>query len=402
MTSQGRTLLWHCGRHATQALTFVTTCIAAAPFAAAQAVEPRDAQVSVPGVSAPPQTNAASNGTTGKALVEPSSEAARDQLIVKLDVKLPPNCGTSVQFLERLSSRLRDVRFAELGATQALRAEVRRIGQIGYRGTMTLTFPDGHAASRAVDASDCGDATEALALIAAVAIDPSNADTSPIPRAARDDAVAKRPSTAEAPRAKDATPPTSHPSSSPVPQTTISPSSDPKPKPMLGVGAAGATYVGVSPGWLAGADFSVRLSQHRRNGFAPAIRLGFGYSAEQGVVAPGGVADFRLLSGQLDLCGWQASGYSVIELRACGLMHAAILTAQGHATDSPQVRHRPLLGFGAALELVLLPHARWGLPVRFQGFVPTTRDVFAFDPNAFHRVSGLLFGATAGAEVRFQ
>jgi hypothetical protein len=357
--------------------------------ATAEDATARDAQPRPFAVTTPQPTNSATpaSAKASRSSSEHWVEATRNRLVLHFTIEPASECGKLDDFPNRLRSRLTNVQFDEQGITHELQARVVPSDtKHGYRAQLTLTFPDGHRTVRSVETADCNEAIEALALIAAVAIDPSNADLSPTPRPPDLPPQASPLRRALAPRII-------HGVVTPVPPT--------EPSRALAVGVAAAAFHGISPRWLLGFDTNLRLAFQRGAWWSPSLRLGFGYSAERGVVAQGGIADFTLLSTEFDGCLAPIAG-RLVEVRWCGLLQAGRLSATGRSTEAPRTRHRPLVAIGAAGEVVVFPRARWGIPLRVQAAIPTNRDVFAFDPYAFHRVSGVLFGATAGFEARFQ
>jgi hypothetical protein len=397
VTQTFRTMRMRLGLAATATLSLVATSATYMPRAAAEGGPSGSAEDPSSDLASKNQPKAPSfdpGPNVGATEAGAPSDEQRG-LAVQLRVELADGCGTSARFLERLTSRLGSFRFVEQGATHIVRARVVANPNGSYRATVTLQFPDRHVSGRVVVASDCSDAIEALALITAVALDPTGADGSPSPHPRRKGADASPPRVAAKPSpAADGPITLSRATAEPTPSTENR-------RVVLGVAFEPVVYRGISPNWLTGFDLSLRLMQRRAGAFAPSMRLSLGYAAERGIAVHGGVADFALASAQLDLCPGQAL-WPAAELRGCGLVHSGFIRANGRATEAPETHVRPILGLGAALELVLLPHVRWGIPVRFQLFFPTTRDTFAFDPEAFHRVSGVLFGASAGLEARFR
>lgn len=349
------------------------------------------------------QAGTPSLGALARADAFASVSSPNEPLAVRLELDLPEGCGTLNGFVERLRARIDRIRFAEEGVNRIVQARIESNSVGAYRATMTLRYPDGHSSSRIVDALNCNDAVEALALITAVTLDPLGSGVtdhaaSPVDGVRRTQDATDSQTGPLTPAAKRASP---KESASSAAQGSTAPVTHSAPRLGVGIGAAFSSFRGPSPGLLEGFELSVLVLQRRPSPLSFSARLGVSYTVNTGVLAPGGVADFSLTSAVLDLCPVQQS-WTAIELRACGVTHAGLLIAKGRATESAQSHHRPTLAFGTSGQLTWLPWEFLAVPLRAHLAFPIGRDTFAFDPLAFYRVPSVSYNVTAGLEARFR
>lgn len=311
-----------------------------------------------------------------------------DTFRTKLELELPLGCGNLAKFVERLRSRSNRIRFSDQEADRTVQARIAAETDGTYRATMTLLYPDGHSSSRIIEARNCSEAIDALALVTAVALDPLSFGVTDTPAALP--TPPKPPSSTKLPE----------PVVRPVEPDTSVPA-PPNPYTRLGLGVSFATYRGPVPGWLVGFEPNVRLMSTRRSAFSPSARLGFSYTQNRGNREPGGIADFALASLELDLCPWQLLSQS-IELRSCALGHGGLVFAEGRATTEPESHLRQYWAVGASAEVEWMPARTFAIPLRLAASLPLVRDTYAFNPVSFYKVPVVSFGITAGLEVRFR
>lgn len=98
---------------------------------------------------------------------------------VGIDYVAPPDCPDSTEFMRSL--RERTTRFREAGPNEPVRQFLVSITADGpsFVGRFEIRGPDGSVAAREVDASDCAEVSGAVALMVALAIDPSALTMSP-------------------------------------------------------------------------------------------------------------------------------------------------------------------------------------------------------------------------------
>lgn len=335
---------------------------------------------------------------------ETPTDAPSEVLAVKLELDLPSGCGSLNDFVDRLRARLERIQFSEIGANRVVQARIEATSDDRYRATMTLRYPDGHSSSRIVDANSCDDALEALALITAVTLDPlavssTEARSKEQPRAEQPREQAPQRTVANATSAN-----TADGSATSNPKPAIQRTADTRrtdDQTNFGLGVAYTAFRGLAPGTLNGIDVNLSMGQRSRRPLALSARLGLSYAVNAGVIAQGGIADFSLASVVLDLCPLQHLS-AIVELRACGLVHAGLITAEGRATEDPESHRRPILAFGSSLQLTWVAWDFLALPLRAHLAFPTSHDTFGFYPVAFYQIPAMSYNVTAGLEARFR
>ncbi|HMA92537.1 MAG TPA: hypothetical protein VKP30_07615 [Polyangiaceae bacterium] len=366
-------------------------------------------------------SDATSGSTTQAVIATPQTQAeqldrdqraiqqALERLAIRLELELPRGCGSTAAFVERLLARLDRIHVAESAPKRTVQARIATKPNGTFRATMKLLYPDGHSASRVVDANHCDDAIDALALITAVTLDPTSVSevgtepatntTGPAPNATTAPVSEPDPQPAKAHHAS-AAPVSSHVQRT-SPARAVQADAATRSATRVGFGIGFVGLRGPAPGWMNGLELSTRIVQTGHSGFAPSVRLSLAYAARRNVTAAGGIADFSLLSSRLEFCPWQLVS-SRTEIRGCGVAHGGLVTARGRATLEPEAHRRPFFALGAGLEVLLLPADWLGIAFQLHGVAPTARDTYAFDPAAFYRVSRISFDVTAGLETRFR
>jgi len=318
---------------------------------------------------------------------------ASSRLETRLELELPHGCGTLTRFVKRLRTRSTRILFTDQGAARTVQARIVAESDGTYRATMTLLYPDGHSSSRIIEARNCGEAIEALALVTAVALDPLSVGSSD----SSDSSDITLPPAAATPPIENTALPLPVRRAPEIETTNAAPAS----QNQLGIGVSFASHWGPTPGWLSGFEPSLRLKSNRQWGYLPAARLGVSYTENRGNQQAGGIADFALASLVLELCPLQLLRES-LEIRTCAMAHAGLVFAEGRATAAPESHTRQYWALGGSAEFELMLAGAVGLPLRGGVSVPLVRDTYSFNPTSFYRVPLVAFDVTAGLEVRFR
>lgn len=340
---------------------------------------------------------------------------------VRLEYASPVACPDRAAFEARVLARTaralfvasdRDERTFEItlesGAHPSGRLTVRRGG--GVEGT------------RDVHADTCTDVADALALVVALAIDPSLLAS---PAASAPSSATGSPSTslpagpsvsssspvatAPAPSAPPAPPP---PAPSPPPQPvartvlrppppTPSPPVQPPQVQALFAGVEVEVATGVSPATLIGISPEVGWQSKGTSVFAPSVSLSFLHGASGRLSLPAGDASFTWNVGRVDGCAlsWRRGS---THLLGCLRIEAGALDAAGSQVTSPQKSSRGWLAAGPFLRgdwevsPPLFVGARAGAMLR------GTADHFFFSPDTnIYQVPIVGLEASAGLGVNF-
>ena len=119
-------------------------------------------------------------------LVAAPAAARAEASVARLDVDAAPSCSTRDELIARVAARSTRIRFVSDGA--GIPVMTARI-DAGPKGTvvaeLTVVEPDGRRFARRLEAPSCAAATDALALVVAITLDPSaaTAEAAPSPDA---------------------------------------------------------------------------------------------------------------------------------------------------------------------------------------------------------------------------
>ena len=131
-----------------------------------------------------------------------------------------------------------------------------------------------------------------------------------------------------------------------------------------------------------------------------ALRVTAARRWRNGIRETGGIADFSLDVGGLDICAFRLSAGTVTS-RACAAGRLGRLAASGSATYDAQSHARFFASAGgSALLMVQLPAALEFAAEAELGWA-LTRDEFAFNPQVFYRTQPLVFTLGLGIGRRF-
>ena len=329
---------------------------------------------------------------------------------VALVFDAPRACPTRSDFMEEIGWRTRRVVWGELGgrAGRTLFVSVRATDS-GFSGRLDLRRADGQTMSRQFEDSACSEVVSALALVAALAIDP-RASQSPLAGPPGPAPGVESPSPGPA-----VTPGPDVPSAKPAERTSQALEASRAASPEAAPGSPEAR----SGHWHAIADVSVSslwglapepmiavipsIAAQRRTGRWLSLILRVSPTlAETGFLSPATDRSvFRYFALRAEICGHGHLGWQ-FELGPCVVGDAGLLAVSGN-DQVPTAYHpvRPWSAFGLAADLA------WGsaLMVRTEiGWVlPVIRDDFVFEPDneLLHRTPWAVGSAAVSLGWRF-
>jgi hypothetical protein len=330
---------------------------------------------------------------------------------VQLELRAGPECASEAALKRRILVRSERVRFVDLESprTRRVRASLEPGREGAVIARLSVQRPSGGAAERVLRAGSCADALEALALVAAVTLDPL----------ARTDADAELARSSEAERdvhtRPDAETPPARPAVAPEPprdeviggeREALTAAARFESGLVPSVGLVGAAVWGPAPGGLPGAGlyFDLMALDPRPDG-APAIgspsaRATLVRVARGGFDAEYGTAAFTLTALALELCPI-ALGAGAFVLRPCPTLSVGFLSASGSRTEAGRSDVRPWWVVGLAALGTARLSDRVELVAGGAAGRPLVRDRFQFHPAVFHEVPELAFSANAGLGLRF-
>ena len=318
-------------------------------------------------------------GATGVAAeVQPAEVSAT----VHLEVQALPECTSREELLARITVRSRRIRFTDdAGGGPTLRATIAAAPRHGAVGELVVIGPDGRSSSRRVSAPSCAEATDALALIIALMLDPAAAiSPAPMPPVAA-------PAPPARPKPDLVAPPPPHP-----PRVGSAGRFD--------LGIAGEVLFGPSPQPLPGIALSGTAALDREALWSPALVVAWIHAFDSGLAENGGTAGFTLDAANLDVCALRVRA-TALEARACGSALVGRLVAGGTETYSPTSISRPFATLGAAVLVTAGPWRHLEVSGRFGAGASLVRDSFEFLPNIFHRTASVTLSSSLGVGIRF-
>jgi hypothetical protein len=304
---------------------------------------------------------------TSRVQAQPAQSAAGEPF--RLVWSSSAGCGQARSFVAELAEKtqlLREARAEEHAIT--LIVETFRTAA-GVRGQLTVHKPDGDLTVRDVPGANCQEVQSALALIAALMVDPLATRSA---RRHRDyPASAARPSDTSRERSHEWSLRLEH-------HLTI--------------------RTAVAPGWSWGQSVGLTWTRETRGFFRPSLGIS-AHAASAVVSAAPGSAELDWAAGQLAACPVAIGDARRAVLTACAVFQLGRLRGVGFSTVEPA--SHDVLWSSAGLELQGRHHLLGPLWLGWEGafLLPLTRASFYFEPDPpLHRVPawGLSFGIGAG------
>lgn len=252
-------------------------------------------------------------------------------------------------FTTQLLRRAPSARVAGPSET-ALEIGVRLQSEPGVvRGRLTLQETNGFVTQRDVTGASCAEVTAALALIAAIFLEPN--------------ATMKPPS-------GEARPP------EPIPDAR-----EPRQHWTLAGGPAVAVHGSVAPGLTPAAELVFQAEFDSARVWSPLFRVSLVRALTKRIEVRTSVAALRFTAGRLGVCPleWPAGG--TLALRPCGTFEAGVLDAEGTETSDPRSVRTAWLAPGALLHVELNPLRMLAITLQTGLVVPLLRPEFYFDPD---------------------
>jgi hypothetical protein len=273
----------------------------------------------------------------------------------------PAGCGTRASFVAELEARTPRVRVVDSEDVATVNVELLD-RPTGIVGELSLREPNGMETLRAVAGKSCEEVVAALALIAAVLVDPEAITRAPTPSRTAPAAATTGPR-GERPREEKP----QAPSGEPV-----------RLRPSFGTGAAVTSTVAPSLSFAPTLELGFELERGGRRG--PMLLLSFERFSSSTVTTRAGLADLSTLLGRVSVCPlrWPARGIAF--LAPCGAFEAGSLHVDVSQTIDEQEPTVLWLAAGPGLHLELRPLRVLGLELELLGIFPLVRDTFYFSP----------------------
>lgn len=332
---------------------------------------------------------AASGVASASAAESPADEGTP----VRIVYRAPRTCPNESVFTTRFRARATRVRPAWPGEPAPTLTVTLTNGARGASGTLRVVGLHGEASEeRAVASETCEDVATAIALAAALTVDPMSGRST-----AGDESEVGEP-----PRPGPATTTTTTSASTPgrerpaAAPAAISASEEPW---RVGVAALGTVQSGTSPELVLAPSISAELRAPWRG--HSAIRAGVARASSGTVAVPDGAARFTWTAALLDVCPF-AFERGMLALSPCARVEAGALEGEGERIAPARSQTRAWFAAAGLTRLRIAPTGTWF--IEFEGGVRAAllRDRFVVHPDAtVFRAPVAAFFAGAGVGVLF-
>lgn len=334
-------------------------------------------------------------GVLAQPAVTPTASAGVQQ--VSLHYLGDPGCPNETEFVNEVTARVRrTVQWSKSSAAMQMVVIIRQAGDHAS-GTLEVVQRSTEPTRREFTSGSCAEVGSALALVAALALDP-NARTEQLP-AHTPSSVASTapPPPVDAPPALAPAPP---PAPAPVPLSPPPPAR--ASRYVVWLGPTASVAAGYSSEPLVALGFSLG-ARSVRPGFSPGFQLTplWGKTGTTGPDATGGT--FAWAMGRLEGCPVQMALAPPLRFEPCLAAELGRLSAVGDSADiTPVSRDRWWFAAGATFSLHL-SLGSWFGRLGASALFPVTRDEFVFhDPNrTIYQASPVVVGGTLGLGFQF-
>jgi hypothetical protein len=285
------------------------------------------------------------------ALAQTSTKAVEAQTL-RVNYVAPAGCSSRTTFVAELEARTRRVHVVDTTEPVASISVELADHTTGVVGQLRLREPDGTETLRAVAGKTCEEVVPALALIAAVLVDPESVT-----------------------RGSTAAPALS---STPAPP----PPSDGarwRARPSFGIGMSATSTVAPSPSFAPSLELGLEADVGVRRG--PLLLVAFERFGSSTVSTPAGLADFSTLLGRVSLCPVRWPSRGLFSLAPCGAFEAGSLHVDVSDSIDESEPSVLWLAAGPGLHLEVHPLRVLGIELELLGIFPLVRDHFYFSPN---------------------
>jgi hypothetical protein len=301
---------------------------------------------------------------------------------VRLSYTAPGDCADEHGFFDQVAARTQRVRLADASEPATALVVSIRVVPGGLAGRLELRGDEGTTSAREVKAASCDQVVAALAIMAALAIDP-DASTEPLPKP-KPAPPRPRPKPVAQPKPRSAPPaPTSSLNSRWKAGVSLAVLSNVFPDPALAVRPFLELAREGRPAW----GYTLRLSAAR---------------FQSKVSRAEGTGEFALYVSRLEGCPAHLRAWQPLWLSACLGLDGGWLEARGADVTPSQSVTRPWLAGGETTRIELRMLEILALEVSGEVFFPFVRDRFFVGSDAtVYRTPAVGFGGAVGLGVFF-
>lgn len=320
----------------------------------------------------------------------PTTARADDFVTVQIEYEPIAGCPSTSSFVRELLARAPRARLALPGEhVRTLVARVRTAGGRGLEGVLVVREPAAPPTERVVRAESCEEVVTALAVIAAVVIDPVTARTGVVDTTASsadappsvEDAAA--PATPTLPALSAPAPLPDSPRGAPAVRGSWS----------FSAGLGGGLVAGAAPTVLLSVPAFVEVSRDGRDVVSPSLRLRFERTFTSSNREGGA---FLRTGGAIDLCPIALTARSV-RAQPCLRAELAALSAKGRGVEPVRSDVRPWFAVGAVSRVRIELAPPVFVELEASVLVPAVRDRFYVEPFAVVYRAPAVGGASAFA-----
>ncbi len=280
---------------------------------------------------------------------------------LRVELRAPRDCGEVGSFLDQVLRRTRRARRAEPNEpARAFSVEI--LEQAGrFEGTLRVVTATREVVERKVDAKTCGEVVEALALVAALIVDPEALTTPLAPPVAATPAPPPAPAT-------------------PAPPPLLQVPPERSPPPNFGVGLGIELAYGIVPEIIPVERAWTELAWRGPGVFRPSLGLGFGF-ASAGFSHNSLHADILWMTARLSACPLELIGSRRVSLRPCALFEVGAIRGRGSRQENVNAREattKPWAAPGVGVGFAWVPFSPLVLRVEAGGMVEAIRTTFAY------------------------
>jgi hypothetical protein len=269
-----------------------------------------------------------------------------------------PGCPGEDAFLAEVTARTTRIRPAREGEEARTFSVVIDASEARYRVSLEIVGADGTVNRRDLDGSDCAELVSAVALVAALAVDPE-ASTTLVAGAGSASATTGSaeavPSVSAAPAALAPPPPVFVPPPA-VPEAA---SASERASFRWSVGAEADVVAGIVPFAAVGGGAYVDLAPER-GPWVPSFRFTAFAATTRATFAPAVAADMTWALGRVAVCPMRPALSTSVGVEACPFFEAGTLVTAGSGVDEPSTTLRGWAALGA------LGRVRWTASARFE------------------------------------
>lgn len=306
----------------------------------------------------------------------------------------PLDCSSASDFIQRAAPRLPSLRLVEAGGDVGLEVKLAQRSD-GVSAELVIHLEEGGTLSRSILASSCDEATEAIAFVASVALDPGAQKPVVVQSAGPPDGEEQEEG---AQRATDDA--TSAEDAESAEQARAAEREQRRrrrrrradqadSRGLLGVGAA--LGFGIGPEALVGPDLSLSWASQRPGMWSPALGVRAQYLLLEGYEQPAGVASLHLGRLGLELCP-SSFRAGILSGRPCVGLAGGWVQSQGSDTVDAGQAMRPWFDTNLSGQLLLALGRQSALILNGYVGIPWIRDSYQFDMTVFHRTPAVAFG----------